>query len=81
MNGNKYVLKLKISIFVARYIFVFKNVSLSNGQIDLYTHKINKLLHGWLVCTIFIIYYCEGSLNTLVRCAHALVCLTILHNS
>ena len=46
----------------------------------LYTHIINKLLHGWFVCTIFIIHSL-WRIAKLTRSLRSLVRLTILHNS
>ena len=46
----------------------------------LYTHIINKLLHGWFVCTIFIIHSL-WRIAKLTRSLLSLVRLTILHNS
>ena len=46
----------------------------------LYTDIINKLLHGWFVCTIFIIHSL-WRIAKLTRSLRSLVRLTILHNS
>ena len=62
---------------------ILLSVSISNIwylYTHLHTHIINNLLHGWFVCTIFIIHSL-WRIAKLTRSLRSLVRLTILHNS
>ena len=68
-----------IFIFCLCVCFCQHHISVSLYT-HLYTHIINKLLHGWFVCTIFIIHSL-WRIAKLTRSLRSLVRLTILHNS
>ena len=53
LDGNRYVLDEKITIFFRRCIFVSESFIDIVAMICYTAYKINKLLHGCLVCTIF----------------------------
>ena len=70
-------------ILFLSFACILLSVSISNIwylYTHLYTHIINKLLHGWFVCTIFIIHSL-WRIAKLTRSLRSLVHLTILHNS
>ena len=68
-----------ILIFCLSVCFCQHHISVSLYT-HLYTHIINKLLHGWFICTIFIIHSL-WRIAKLTRSLRSLVRLTILHNS
>ena len=68
-------------VFIFRLYFVVRQyIKIWYLYTHLYTHIINKLLHGWFVCTIFIIHSL-WRIAKLTRSLRSLVRLTILHNS
>ena len=74
---------VRISLFIfCLCLFVFVSIIYVSVSLytHLYTHIINKLLHGWFVCTIFIIHSL-WRIAKLTRSLRSLVRLTILHNS
>ena len=68
-----------ILIFCLRVCFCQYHISVSLYT-HLYTHIINKLLHGWFVWTIFIVHSLRR-IAKLTRSLRSLVRLMILHNS
>ena len=73
-NGKKFCFYLSL-VFCCPSVYQIFGIST-----HLYTHIINKLLHGWFVCTIFIIHLL-WRIAKLTRSLRSLIRLTTLHNS